>query len=394
MRRAQLLSIDFILSAAIFLSILLTLSSIWSAVDTQVKDVESRRELQSLSIAISDSLVRSPGNPADWNSSNVQSIGLASVERVLSLKKIKALTGTNYYDSKSRMRLANYDLQIVFADYKGYNLTSGVIRSPMAYYSRSASKTRILQKLTASGLVWDFYWGDQESQLPGGNRNAFSQRNYFERGMGDQSEFFNSLVSNQASYRTIIVENLDPNEFGAANSDLNISGLQEFVSRGGILVVVGQGIPGANLIDQNFSVSSEYAVNGWGTGTAVDPWYMLPENSIGNSVSFASDHWYFHSQQGQPEVKTIVSVTGTTDRGMICFWQYGLGRIYYIEDLEGVLQGGTLLQDATTIVGTNLAFGLSPSLPEQVVTVRRMGILEGVDREPVSMLMRVWKASE
>ncbi len=405
MRKAQLLTIDFVLSLAIFVSILLTLVTVWSSIDAQVRDVESRRELQTLSLSVSDLLVRNPGNPIDWNSTNVKSIGLATEERVLSLNKITAIMGMGYDDVKSRLRLGGlsmlqsdgtaYDFDVVFVDSDGYNLTSGVVRSPIAYYARDRNRARILEKIEGSGLVWDLYWGNAEAQIPGGSFGAYSPRHRYNiLGLAQQVDFFNQyLVMNQSSYRTIIIENLDPSDpgIGLTNDYLNITGLQEFLSNGGILVVVGQGAEGANVIDENFSVHGAYQAGGWGDGEVADPWHMLPKDSLGRGVSFGSSRWYLYSDPGDAEIKTIVSQEGEPSRCMICRWNYGFGRIYYIEDLEGSLEGGAPLQDSVAVIGEQLKFGLSPAFQSQVVIVRRTAILEGPEREPVGMTLRVWK---
>jgi hypothetical protein len=386
LKRAQLLTIDFILSIAIFISILLTLMTVWGSVDTQIKDLEDRRDLQSLSVAITDSLVRSTGNPADWNSTNVKSIGLAETERVLSLRKIKSMFSMDYFSVKSKMRLSNYELQIIFTDKDSNNLTTGLARSPIAYYSRDPARTKVLEKLNNSGLVWDLYWGANPNDLPS-HQNSYARRNFYAN--PNPVNGFNGMIDNQSAYRTIIIENLDlPITF--ENSDLNISGLQEFVSRGGILVVIGQGRQGANIIDQDFGADSGYQAAGWGEGTVLEPHYLLPESAAGETVSFGGSRWYFSSNQDRAEVNVVVSQTGHPGRGMLCFWQYGLGTIYYIEDMEGLVSGNPL-QDSIHIVGEPMRFGLSPSLPSQVVTVRRTVLLEGFDRELASMEMRVWK---
>ncbi|MFH1447834.1 MAG: hypothetical protein ABIG39_03135 [Candidatus Micrarchaeota archaeon] len=397
MKRAQLLTMDFILSIAIFVSVLITVISIWHNVDIQIKDLENRRDMQLISIAVSDSLIRSPGNPEDWNETNVQSIGLALEERVLSLDKIYRLMELGYDAAKSRMRLGmlsyqapekTHEFYLFFSDKEGYNLTGGIAKSPVAYYSRDPSRTRLLYELNESDLAWDLYWGNTQANLPENpSRYSFG---YFSNNVQPEVAF-NRMVENQSLYRTILIENLDP--VGFDNSDLNISGLQEFVSRGGILLVVGQGPPGANIIDENFSAVGEYNAGNWDEGNASDPWYIMPHTSEGEEVEFEDRRWVFRA--GEIDLRIIVSMKDDPDACMVCFWNYDLGRVYYFEDLDGSTEAGlplinSTVEDAFAIVGEPLKFGLSIWRPSQVVIIKRTVLIDGIDRELASMNLRVW----
>ncbi len=91
MGRGQLLTTDFILSLAIFLAILLTVMSLWASVDTQMRDAESRRDMQSISAYVSDTLLRSRGHPQNWTNETVQVIGLANKDQVMSMDKFLML---------------------------------------------------------------------------------------------------------------------------------------------------------------------------------------------------------------------------------------------------------------------------------------------------------------
>ncbi len=403
MKKAQLLTIDFVLSLAIFVSIMLTLVGIWSTVGTQVRDVESRRELQMISLAVSDMLVRSPGSPNNWNSTNVSSIGLAKIERILDLAKIREFLKMDYYDVKDKVRLGGlgtglyesktFDFQVYFADMNGNNLTDGLARSPVAYFAwRNVQGINVFKKLNSSNHVWDFYWSN--SLLPSSLNPSTSRFIYQPDALSSNPklETLNLMIANQSSYRTIIIENPFIIGGGWNNFEINISGLQEFVSRGGILVVISQDPPSGNIIDENFSVHGNFngAAGGWGDGIVVDPWYLMNETQVGAITVFSKKRWYFYSQPGDAEVKVIASVQSHPEQGMICYWNYGYGRIYYIEDLNGNV-GSSSLTDVLAIIGRPLRFGLSPALPQQVITIRRTALLEGFDREPISMILRVWK---
>ncbi len=389
---------DFVLSIAIFLSMLFTLMSVWSTIDIQIRDLESRRDIQTLSVTISDSLVRSSGNPIDWNSTNVQSIGLANSERVLSLRKIHELMKIQYYEVKSKLRVGStnihspektYDFFMFFTDMDGNNLTTGIVRSPVGYFGRDPSHSRALLDINNSEVIWDLYWGNNPGSLPG-DAGTYTHR---VRYANNPLNRLNQLIANHSAYRTMVIENAEINALGFTNSDIDLSALQEFVSNGGILIVIGQAPPGSNIIDQNFSLIGDYNNSGWGDGNATSPGYAMPDTQDGERVTFTDSAWLFRSETSQLE--KIVTYPLDSDACMVCAWQYGFGKVYYFNDVDGSTEAGLPLldhvnDDAFAIVGKPLKFGLSIWMPSQVVKVKRTVMLEGTDRELASLNMFVW----
>jgi hypothetical protein len=98
-KRGQVWSLDFITSIVIFLSVLIPLFFLWGYVNTQNQQQIFFDENENLALSVSDALVRAKGLPEDWNASDVNVIGLASEENVLSNTKVSyflAMGGSDY----------------------------------------------------------------------------------------------------------------------------------------------------------------------------------------------------------------------------------------------------------------------------------------------------------
>ena len=433
MLKGQLLTIDFALSMVIFLTILLTLITLWANFDTQIRDLEDRRDMQTLAVAVSDSLVRSPGNPGNWTSATVKSIGLAEQERILSLDKILKLYGMmnsyspvdpsfDYTGTRSILRLGNYEVTMYFRDYRGYNLTSAAARSPIAYYARNHSdvtpRHALADKLKGYGdsvlgeeVVWDYYWGGPND---GSAPKCIGADNYSCRYVyadPNATKAFNNMLDNQSSYRTIIVEDMDlkdpsdPQTAAVNNSDLNMTELVNFTNNGGILIVIGgAGATGAGIIDQNFSAVGVYSNSGWGKGNITNPEYFLRGLTPGMTVDFqdaygnSRDHWVFRSN-GTVPINTYISLIGHPEDCMACSWTYGRGYVYYLEEFDPVTAtdinglNPVQLKNYAAVAGNRLNFGNftnSANIASSVINEKRTVIVDGFYRDPATMEMRVW----
>jgi hypothetical protein len=130
--KAQAWSMDFIASITVFILIFSIVVFSWNYVNTQNAERSLFSEMQVSGLDISDILVRSPGNPEDWNESNVLSIGLAYRENVLNETKVDQFVSMNY--SLSRILLGLPYSEFYFAleylngtiiEYGGKNMTVG-----------------------------------------------------------------------------------------------------------------------------------------------------------------------------------------------------------------------------------------------------------------------------
>jgi len=117
-RRAQVWSMDFAASIVIFSTALALLLFAWMYTINQSGQQTMFIQMESAAMSASDSLIRQPGVPENWNSSSVITIGLASIENVLNDTKvgyfldmenstIKSLLGVGNYDFYFEVRYAN-----------------------------------------------------------------------------------------------------------------------------------------------------------------------------------------------------------------------------------------------------------------------------------------------
>ncbi len=383
MKKGQIFTIDFMVSIVVFIIVLITIISTWYFIDLHIKEVESRRDMHSVSLSVSDALVRSGGYPLDWNSTNVQSIGLAKEEYVLDLQKIISLMGMDYDSARSIMRLGNYHLFMYITDLNGYNVSTGVLRSPVVYFCNQ--QRDIASKLDTSGLVWDMYQADGPDESA-----AHGERYYYLASVyGFTPErMFNYTVLNLSMYKTLILE--EPN---VKNTSINITGIQDFLNNGGVVLVKSQQAAGYNVIDYNFQVHSEGPAGPFsGKISALDP--IIVNATVGETVTFPTSSWRYYSTASDSQITNVVQDSADPSKCLICRWGYGRGRIYYVEDFVGTVNGGpTSLGERLNVIGWQTKFGIPPANTIDVVAVNRVAVLEGIFRQPVAVHIFIWRSS-
>ncbi|MFH1447668.1 MAG: hypothetical protein ABIG39_02290 [Candidatus Micrarchaeota archaeon] len=390
MKKGQIFTIDFVISLAVFVTILITIITLWMGIDLHIKEIESRREMHLISIAISDALIRSPGYPADWNETNVQSIGIAKGEYVLDIHKIIALMNLEYDTARSILRLGNYQLFIYMTDIDGANISTGVLRSPIAYYCRNPTLCTIQAKLNSSGLVWDMYQGtgsDVSSQY--NERYYYRADDYFPDPpfTDPPASMFNFTVLNLSNYKTFIVER--PN---IQNEAVNITGMQEFLQNSGVLLFESQGDQGFLMLENNFSMHAVH--QGSTTGTVEYLGVLLLNMSVGDTINFDDASWRFYEQEGDANLITYISDQADPLKCLVCEWNYGRGTVYYIQDYDGVVNGDITrpLQDNLNFIGWQIRYGIPPNSSSiDVININRMALLEGVFRQPVAVHILIWR---
>ena len=113
--KAQMWSLDFIVSMMIFMTVVIALMFFWSYASLQVGEQITLDRLQDTAITVSDLLVRSPGVPEDWTLSTVTIIGLAREEKVLDPGKVYEFTRIPYSTAQKLLRVAphNFYLEIL-----------------------------------------------------------------------------------------------------------------------------------------------------------------------------------------------------------------------------------------------------------------------------------------
>jgi hypothetical protein len=383
MKKGQIFTIDFMISVTIFILVLVTIITTWYFIDTHIKEIESRRDMHSISLSVSDALVRSSGHPADWNATNVQSIGLAKEEYVIDLAKAMGLMSLNYDEARTIMRLGNYQVYIYMTDINGYNVSTGVLRSPVAYFCNS--ERTIANTLDASGLIWDMYQASgADDSASHGERYYYLASDYF--GAADPeapAKMLNLTVLNLSNYKTLILEEPD-----IQNTKANLTGIQKFLENGGSVLVNAQGNDGYNIIEHNFSMHSEKLTDTNGVVDLLD--HALVNATVGEIVSFDRSAWSFYEVPGDAQLVTYVSAQGNSTRCLMCSWSYKFGKIYYIEDFDGTL-GSRPISESLNLLGYQIAFGVPPTASTDVISINRVAVLEGFSRQPVAVHAIVWR---
>ncbi len=131
--RAQIWSMDFLMSAFIFLITLGMMVFAWNYTSTRILQQNEAGPADNTLIMVSDALVRTQGVPEDWNQSTVTSVGLASRDNVLNATKVDMFINMSYEYMKTLLGLERYDFHFsvkhlngsVMQNTKGQNLTAG-----------------------------------------------------------------------------------------------------------------------------------------------------------------------------------------------------------------------------------------------------------------------------
>jgi hypothetical protein len=130
--KAQAWSMDFIASVTVFILMFSVVVFSWNYVSTQNTERSLFSEMQVSGLEISDILVRVPGNPEDWNDSNVLSIGLADRENVLNMTKVYNFVSMDYNTTRILLGLPYREFYFAVEylngsviEYGGKNMTVG-----------------------------------------------------------------------------------------------------------------------------------------------------------------------------------------------------------------------------------------------------------------------------
>lgn len=119
--RGQISTLDLVVASAVFLSILFSAVYLWGDTMKSIGRTSEKNDLDSKVLDISETLVKTQGEPPDWqnmaagdiNSSSVKSLGLASEDNILDPEKIDKLKLIDYDEAREMMGLSR----------EGYNIT-------------------------------------------------------------------------------------------------------------------------------------------------------------------------------------------------------------------------------------------------------------------------------
>lgn len=107
--KAQIWSLDFAASVVIFLTaLILAMFALNYTMDQNRQQMEFNI-MENAAMSVSDSLVRQPGIPQDWDPGTVTTIGLASQENVLNEAKLSDFLDMENDSIKSLLGIGNYE---------------------------------------------------------------------------------------------------------------------------------------------------------------------------------------------------------------------------------------------------------------------------------------------
>ncbi len=377
-RKGQLFTIDFILGLSVFIFILLALLALQAQLESQVESGKARTEMQLIALRVSDLLVRTSGNPADWNASNVISIGLCDKTRVLNATKFLRLKQLTNETARAILGAGPYSLHLSVTDANGSTLTSGVARSTVAYYS--VDRQELVPMLNNSGLAWDFYLGRESGSPP-----ATGDARFFYS--GPRAEMFDNMTANQTNYNTIIIE-----EPGLADSGVNITRLKNFLDEGGTLIYEGDGklLENFSMLWQNASAGRNGTVNSTGNFFSA---------SVGANITFNGATGAFYANTSvsgaTANLRIYVSDRGNSSLCLACMWHYSNGFVYYASDINGTFDAtGLPFSGALNLAGSRLEYGSDTagvSGADDVIFVKRVCVLAGDRSQPVNLNVLLWR---
>lgn len=371
--RGQTFLVDFAFSIAVFFVALVLLSNVWDATRTGFESAKQKNVLATISFAVSDSLLRSPGHPVDWTPEDVESVGLAGEGGVLNSSKTLRLLALNYSSFLRLTGLAGRNAWLAITG-NGSTTRSGVFRQPIAYYS--VDEHDLFDYLNNKNLSWDYYWGQGIQPEPGhGDARAFYS--------GARAALFNGLFENQSLYKTVVVE-----EPSLLPDEVNISAVQEFLDKGGLLVFRGD----AALLAANLSMT---ALPGEARSGGVNQTgFFLFNVSAGESVSFTNASWAVYSNEsaGDAGLRVFVGDAANQSEGLACSWRYGNGVVYFLSDAQATFGAGAAkpAAEVLNLAGWPLEYGVAPQNPENAFVVQKPCLLEKDFLEPCLARLVFW----
>lgn len=113
-QKGQAVLIDFFFASIIFLIVFFAVQNQWGQDLQAVKEKSISQELQLKAYAIAETLVKSPGEPQNWETvpvSSIERIGLAQSTLSLDVQKVNAFKNLdqNYSFVKEKLAIGQYD---------------------------------------------------------------------------------------------------------------------------------------------------------------------------------------------------------------------------------------------------------------------------------------------
>jgi hypothetical protein len=137
--KAQIWSMDFVVSFLIFFVTLSMLFFAWNYTNYKSTEQIQLNNLYGLSLTITDSLIRIPGFPSDWSPGNVMSIGLVDDEYHMNETKISMFLAMNYGNARQILLEGRYNFYFNMNYLNGSQIMVGGVNATKGTYPDSSS---------------------------------------------------------------------------------------------------------------------------------------------------------------------------------------------------------------------------------------------------------------
>jgi hypothetical protein len=156
--KGQIFATDLIAAAVIFMLAIGALLLTWDYGKTRLDETAKMREMERESQSAADILVKTPGNPPDWEKNpqdgNITSIGLAVDDRTINPKKMMALPGIGIKTMRENLRIGSDMPYITLRTPEGETIIAG--EQPNA--TESVRTTRIVSYNGRAALLEVTIW--------------------------------------------------------------------------------------------------------------------------------------------------------------------------------------------------------------------------------------------
>jgi hypothetical protein len=339
----------------------------WNKYNLRFDERLEYEDMVTLALQISNGLVRTPGYPVNWNSTNVKIIGLAKEDRVLSTEKLSNFVSLTSNQMKTALNipLYNFYFALLSLNSSTINLTKYMQDNNMriAYYQKETYMDEEMKTLLQQFII-DFYYKDPNPDDPECQDPCLGKQD---------------LLANINNYNFILLE--DPHL--TYSSELAV--VEEWVSEGGWLFVsehikeTSLGITyfqrGKNDADIKMTVIN------------TDPYLTLElgEWLLPEEIPYVDDTYIPTGNEFDAvDYITIAEYEDNTDG--ISRWKYGNGTIYYFSDF--FIRQHNLPINLPVIVGNamrEIIIQIGGSIGSEAFTIMLSQGVDGGEKNVVSI---------
>lgn len=120
LRKGQAFASDFLISAVLFIAILIASMELWNITALKYSNTDSSEFMQKKAFSITDTLIKTEGYPKNWTYATVKLIGISEgTPQILNKSKLLEMKNIGYSDLKSIWGVGDYDVHLNFTNISG-----------------------------------------------------------------------------------------------------------------------------------------------------------------------------------------------------------------------------------------------------------------------------------